>query len=71
MELLEDAKRRVLNLPPVLASEKVKVEMGAEKGQQKLDKLFARVKTKTELKPEPESVMDGGGKRKREIEDEG
>ncbi|EXJ76327.1 uncharacterized protein A1O5_00835 [Cladophialophora psammophila CBS 110553] len=42
IELLEDAKRRVQGLPPVLAGEKVKVEKGAEKGQQKLDSLFSR-----------------------------
>lgn len=41
IDLLEDAKRRIQGLPPVLAGEKVKVEK-AEKGQQKLDALFAK-----------------------------
>lgn len=40
--LLEDAKRRVEGLPPVLANEKVKVKKGKEeKGQATLDSLFA------------------------------
>ncbi|KZT25873.1 hypothetical protein NEOLEDRAFT_1132868 [Neolentinus lepideus HHB14362 ss-1] len=39
--LLEDAKRRVEGLPPVLANEKVKVRKGADgKGQMTLDGLF-------------------------------
>jgi len=41
IDLLEDAKRRIQGLPPVLAGEKVKVEK-PEKGQQKLDALFAK-----------------------------
>ncbi|KAF3390350.1 hypothetical protein F1880_009384 [Penicillium rolfsii] len=41
IELLEDAQRRVQGLPPVLASEKVKVEP-KEKGQQSLDTLFGK-----------------------------
>ena len=41
VELLDDAKRRVQGLPPVSAGEKVKVEKH-EKGQQKLDSLFAK-----------------------------
>jgi hypothetical protein len=41
IELLEDAKHRVQGLPPVLKSEKVKVEKH-EKGQQKLDALFEK-----------------------------
>ncbi|KAJ5886983.1 uncharacterized protein N7473_009657 [Penicillium subrubescens] len=41
IELLEDAQRRVQGLPPVLASEKVKVER-REKGQQSLDTLFGK-----------------------------
>ncbi|WAO95591.1 Hypothetical protein NCS54_01322300 [Fusarium falciforme] len=41
IELLEDAKRRVQGLPPVLASEKVKVD-NHEKGQQKLEDFFAK-----------------------------
>lgn len=56
--LLEDARRRVEGLPPVSASEKVRVEK-LEKGQQKLDALFARVKAK-------ENSEEGvGTKRKR------
>jgi len=51
VELLEDAKRRVSGLPPVLAGEKVKVEK-KERGQQKLDALFG--------------MAGGGVKRKRE-----
>lgn len=51
IELLEDAQRRVQGRPPVLAAEKVKVER-KEKGQQRLDALFAR-------------AGDGGQKRKR------
>ncbi|CRG83624.1 hypothetical protein PISL3812_00978 [Talaromyces islandicus] len=43
ISLLEDAKRRIQGLPPVLASEKVK-ERKKEKGQQTLDKLFAKRK---------------------------
>jgi len=43
VELLEDAKRRVQGLPPVLKSEKVKAAK-EERGQQKLDILFARAK---------------------------
>ncbi|PNP49821.1 hypothetical protein FNYG_15997 [Fusarium nygamai] len=41
IELLEDARRRVEGLPPVLASEKIKV-VKQEKGQQKLEDLFAK-----------------------------
>lgn len=41
IELLEDARRRVQGLPPVLASEKVKVDR-REKGQQSLDTLFSK-----------------------------
>ncbi|KAK2763351.1 hypothetical protein FQN54_009987 [Arachnomyces sp. PD_36] len=41
IELLDDSKRRVQGLPPVLAAEKVKVEK-VDKGQQKLDTLFAK-----------------------------
>ncbi|KAF7589908.1 hypothetical protein BBP40_003526 [Aspergillus hancockii] len=41
VELLEDAKQRVQGLPPVLTSEKVKVEKH-EKGQQKLDSMFTQ-----------------------------
>jgi hypothetical protein len=41
VELLEDAKRRVLGMAPVHAGEKVKVEQ-REKGQQKLDMLFGK-----------------------------
>lgn len=42
--LLEDAKRRVQGLPIVHAGEKVRVEH-KEKGQQKLDGLFAKVQS--------------------------
>ncbi|RAL14513.1 uncharacterized protein BO97DRAFT_271646 [Aspergillus homomorphus CBS 101889] len=45
VELLEDAKHRVQGLPPVLASEKVKVEKH-EKGQTKLDSMFGKAGTK-------------------------
>ncbi|RAK75773.1 uncharacterized protein BO72DRAFT_159526 [Aspergillus fijiensis CBS 313.89] len=45
VELLEDAKHRVQGLPPVLASEKVKVEKH-EKGQTKLDTMFGKAGTK-------------------------
>ena len=41
--LLDDAQRRVRGLPPVLASEKVRVEQ-REKGQQSLDRLFGTAK---------------------------
>jgi hypothetical protein len=44
INLLEDAKRRIQGLPPVLASEKVK-ERKKEKGQQTLDKLFTKRKS--------------------------
>ncbi|PTB65001.1 hypothetical protein BBK36DRAFT_1122651 [Trichoderma citrinoviride] len=53
LELLEDAKRRVQGLPPVLGSEKVKVKT-AEKGQQKLEDLFSKSNT-----------GESGNKRKR------
>lgn len=43
--MLEDAQRRVKGLPPVLASEKVKIEQ-REKGQQSLDTLFGQAKRK-------------------------
>ncbi|KAH0499790.1 hypothetical protein TgHK011_006957 [Trichoderma gracile] len=54
LELLEDAKRRVEGLPPVLGSEKVKVKT-AEKGQQKLEDLFSKG-----------NAGGSGGKRKRD-----
>jgi hypothetical protein len=41
LELLDDAKRRVQGLPPVLASEKAKSRK-QEKGQQTLDTLFKK-----------------------------
>ncbi|KAJ5116152.1 hypothetical protein N7456_000500 [Penicillium angulare] len=44
LELLDDAKRRVRGLPPVLASERVKGEERLEQGQQRLDTLFGKVK---------------------------
>ncbi|KIW29932.1 uncharacterized protein PV07_05717 [Cladophialophora immunda] len=62
IELLEDAKRRVQGLPPVLAGEKVKVEKGAERGQQKLDSLFSR-------SAKADGGGGAGGKRKRSDED--
>ncbi|KAK4084728.1 hypothetical protein Purlil1_10313 [Purpureocillium lilacinum] len=43
IDLLEDVKRRILELPLVLASEKVKVT-NEEKGQQKLDDLLRKTK---------------------------
>ena len=51
---MEDAKRRVQGLPPVLGSEKVKVKT-AEKGQQKLEDLFSKGNT-----------GESGNKRKRD-----
>ncbi|EED12818.1 conserved hypothetical protein [Talaromyces stipitatus ATCC 10500] len=43
-DILEDAKRRVQGLPPVLAAEKAKVGARQEKGQQTLDTLFGKRK---------------------------
>ncbi|KAL2005570.1 hypothetical protein VTN00DRAFT_10063 [Thermoascus crustaceus] len=67
VELLEDAKRRVLGLPPVTAGEKVRDGIGKrEKGQMRLDRLFKQVK-----KEGGEGGGGGevdGGKRKREEE---
>lgn len=63
IELLEDAKRRVQGLPPVLASEKVRV-IKEEKGQQKLDRLFLKA-------GEQKHKEEGSGqKRKRKKEDD-
>lgn len=45
VEILEDAKRRVEGLPPVLATQKVKGKE-EEKGQQKVDALFSRARDK-------------------------
>lgn len=61
IHLLEDARRRIEGLPPVTAGEKVKVEK-VEKGQQKLEALFAKA---------PESPIEKvyGKKRKREEQD--
>ena len=42
IELLEDARRRVQGLPPVLTSEKVKVD-NHERGQQKLEDMFTKI----------------------------
>ncbi|KIW80269.1 hypothetical protein Z517_06884 [Fonsecaea pedrosoi CBS 271.37] len=65
IELLEDAKRRVQGLPPVLAGERVKVEKGTERGQQKLDALFS-------MSGKVSGSDVWGGKRKRsEVEGEG
>ncbi|KAI5297319.1 mitochondrial 54S ribosomal protein mrpl1 [Ascosphaera pollenicola] len=41
LDLLEDAKRRIQGLPPVMTDEKVKSET-LEKGQRKLDTLFGK-----------------------------
>ncbi|KAJ5111565.1 hypothetical protein N7532_002100 [Penicillium argentinense] len=57
VELLQDAQRRIRGLPPVLSSEKVKVER-KEKGQQSLDSLFKPV-----ARPRKNTVASG--KRKR------
>ncbi|GAB1215412.1 hypothetical protein ATERTT37_004599 [Aspergillus terreus] len=57
IELLEDARQRVQGLPPVLASEKVKVEKH-EKGQQKLDRMFSK------------QGSTGTGSKKRKIDDD-
>ncbi|KAK3933720.1 hypothetical protein QBC46DRAFT_359502 [Diplogelasinospora grovesii] len=59
VELLEDAKRRVQGLPPVVASEKVRATKD-EKGQQKLDALFAKAKG-------TKGSEGGDTKRKREV----
>lgn len=45
VEILEDARRRVEGLPPVLAAQKVKGKE-EEKGQQKVDALFSRAREK-------------------------
>ncbi|KAI5286828.1 hypothetical protein KEM54_006478 [Ascosphaera aggregata] len=49
VDLLEDAKRRIQGLPPVMANEKVKSDT-LEKGQRKLDTLFGRAKREREIK---------------------
>jgi len=54
---LDDAKRRVQGLPPVLASEKVKVEK-TEKGQQKLDALFKKSSAAHGTKRKNDAVGD-------------
>ncbi|KAF8905738.1 hypothetical protein CPB84DRAFT_1890942 [Gymnopilus junonius] len=64
VELLEDAKRRVQGLPPVMAGEKVKV-IKHEKGQQKLDSLFGLKKDGQE-KVQSADATDGK-KRKRGV----
>ncbi|OAA56190.1 hypothetical protein SPI_07801 [Niveomyces insectorum RCEF 264] len=63
VELLEDAKRRVEKLPPVLASERVKTNR-TEKGQQKLDALFAKAAGVDD------ADSHEGKKRKRDVNDE-
>ncbi|KAL1885529.1 hypothetical protein Plec18167_001023 [Paecilomyces lecythidis] len=63
IELLQDAQRRVQGMPPVLAGEKVKVAK-EEKGQQKLDSLFAKAGTSKA------SGKSDDKKRKREQEAE-
>lgn len=62
VELLEDAKQRVRGRPPVLASERVRVAPEREKGQQKLDMLFAGASAKG---------RDNGGRKRREDEVDG
>ncbi|GAM35086.1 hypothetical protein TCE0_015f03111 [Talaromyces pinophilus] len=47
LDLLEDAKRRVQGLPPVLGTEKAKVSTKQEKGQQTLDTLFTKGKERS------------------------
>ena len=63
IELLEDAKRRVQGLPPVMAGEKVKV-VKHEKGQQKLDSLFGVKKGPAESSRSSGQAVNGK-KRKR------
>ncbi|OOF93136.1 hypothetical protein ASPCADRAFT_209752 [Aspergillus carbonarius ITEM 5010] len=58
VELLEDAKQRVQGLPPVLASEKVKVEK-REKGQKRLDSMFGKVVGAGTKRKADEGVGDG------------
>lgn len=57
IELLDDAQRRIKGLPPVLASEKVKVDR-REKGQQSLDTLFGQARRE-------KGEVNDGKKRKR------
>lgn len=63
IELLEDAKRRVEGLPPVLGTEKAKVGSKQEKGQQTLDTLFTKHKG-DQGKNEPR------GRKRRKVESE-
>jgi hypothetical protein len=65
IDLLEDAKRRVQGLPPVLATEKAKVGAKQEKGQQTLDTLFTKGKERAPSHEPPRQVK----KRKVEIEE--
>ncbi|KAJ5730562.1 uncharacterized protein N7483_005070 [Penicillium malachiteum] len=60
LELLEDAQRRIRGLPPVLASEKVRVAH-LEQGQQRLDKMFGKVKGP----PSPPQESSGPRKKRR------
>ncbi|KAJ5733707.1 hypothetical protein N7493_002493 [Penicillium malachiteum] len=60
LELLEDAQRRVRGLPPVLASEKVRVDH-LEQGQQRLDTMFGKVKEP----PSPPQEIPGPRKKRR------
>lgn len=64
IELLQDAQRRIRGLPPVLAGEKVKVAK-EEKGQQKLDFLFA----KAGASKSTEQSDDKKRKREQEVEE--
>lgn len=45
MQILEDARRRVEGLPPVLSTQKVR-DKEQEKGQQRVDALFSRAREK-------------------------
>lgn len=48
IELLDDAKRRIEGLPPVLGVEKVKVTKTPERGQKSLDSMFGSASAKGE-----------------------
>lgn len=45
VQILEDARRRVEGLPPVLSTQKVR-DKEQEKGQQRVDALFSRAREK-------------------------
>lgn len=69
LELLDDAKRRVQGLPPVVAGEKVKVET-KEKGQQRLDALFSKTPPRKAVNA-TSTPSPGMLKRKREEDEDG